>query len=58
MGRTAAGVSLARLEIRLVTEEWLARIPDFALDPDRPPALGSGIVSTMNALPLVRVAGP
>jgi hypothetical protein len=41
-----------------VTEEWLARIPDFALDPDRPPALGSGIVSTMNALSLVRVAGP
>ena len=47
------GANLARLEIRLVIEEWLARIPDFALDPDRSPAFGSGVVGTVNALPLV-----
>jgi cytochrome P450 len=47
------GANLARLEIRLTIEEWLARIPDFALDPEGSPMFGSGIVGTVNALPLV-----
>jgi hypothetical protein len=30
------GSGLARMEIRVAIEEWLRRIPEFALDPDRP----------------------
>lgn len=30
------GSGLARMEIRVALEEWLRRIPEFELDPDRP----------------------
>jgi len=30
------GAPLARAELQIVLEEWLARIPDFYLDPDKP----------------------
>lgn len=36
---TCAGALLARREIAVFLEEWLTRIPDFVIDPDRPPKM-------------------
>ncbi len=36
---TCAGALLARREIAVFLEEWLTRIPDFAIDPARPPKM-------------------
>ena len=36
------GASLARMEMRIMVEEWLRRIPDFEVDPDRPIIQRSG----------------
>jgi cytochrome P450 len=47
------GANLARAELRVFLEEWLKRIPDFALKPDDPPLCGSGPVSGVLRLPLV-----
>jgi camphor 5-monooxygenase len=38
------GISLARSEVRITLEEWLARIPDFELAKDTTPISGGGIV--------------
>jgi cytochrome P450 len=46
------GANMARLEIRVVLEEWLARIPKFRLDPDKPVVTASGLVSTLHELHL------
>jgi cytochrome P450 len=46
------GANLSRLEIKLVLEEWLARIPEFEIDPDEPVVFGSGIINTVHSLPL------
>jgi len=48
------GASLARSEMRIFLEEWLARIPDFAVDTgeDRP-VYGAGMVNAVLRLPLV-----
>lgn len=46
------GVNLARMEMRLVLEEWLKRIPDFSLVADDPPVYVSGISSSVVTLPL------
>jgi camphor 5-monooxygenase len=35
---------LARSEVRITLEEWLARIPDFELAKDTTPISGGGIV--------------
>lgn len=37
------GANLARLELRVFLEQWLARIPRFALDPARPPVYFGGL---------------
>lgn len=39
------GMNLARLELRILIEEWLARIPDFELDPDIPMVQKTGGVN-------------
>lgn len=47
-----AGANLARLEMRILMEEWLARIPDFEIDPARPIAQQTGTVNGVLQLPL------
>jgi cytochrome P450 len=46
------GANMARLEIRVVIEEWLARIPRFRIDPEKPMVTASGLVSTLHELHL------
>ncbi|PVX28637.1 cytochrome P450 [Sphingomonas pokkalii] len=46
------GAALARNEMILFLEEWLKRIPDFALVPDKPMISGSGSVMGVLSLPL------
>lgn len=46
------GAPLARLELKIILEEWLARIPDFRLAPDTQLSYASGIVSAVNAFEL------
>lgn len=47
------GSMLARIEIKILLEEWLPRIPDFALDPDDPPRFRTGVNGSVERLPLV-----
>jgi len=47
------GANMARMEIRVMLEEWLRRIPDFSLDPQQPVVAASGAVFGMLRLPLV-----
>jgi cytochrome P450 len=47
------GAPLARQEIRVFLEEWLRLIPDFRLDPERPPTSHAGSVNGVNDLHLV-----
>ena len=47
-----AGANLARLEMRILMEEWLARIPDFKIDETQPVLQQTGTVNGMLQLPL------
>ena len=47
------GQHLARVELRVMFEEWLKRVPPFRLDPDRPPRGHGGMVMGLESLPLV-----
>ena len=47
------GSHLARLELQVMYTELLKRIPQFRLDPDKPPRWHGGIVIGMDELPLV-----
>lgn len=47
------GSMLARAEIRVLLEEWLARIPDFRVDADDAPRITTGVNITVDRLPLV-----
>lgn len=47
------GNMLARAELRVLLEEWLARIPDFRLDPENPPVVRTGVNGNFASLPLV-----
>jgi cytochrome P450 len=47
------GAPLAMQELKIFLEEWLMRIPDFALDPNDPPVRATGIVHGVERLPLV-----
>jgi len=46
------GSTLALAEFRIFLEEWLKRIPDFAIEPGASVATDSGIVHSVTALPL------
>ncbi|MBJ3778558.1 cytochrome P450 [Acuticoccus mangrovi] len=41
------GAQLAEAEIVIMLEEWLARIPQFTLDPDRPTRMQGGVLGTV-----------
>ena len=47
---TCAGALLARREIMIFLQEWLTRIPDFTVDPERPPRLSSQAQNAVEAL--------
>ena len=47
------GMHLARLEMRVTIEEWLARIPDFEVAAGAEVRFKGGIVGVVQALPLV-----
>ncbi|GLK45687.1 MULTISPECIES: cytochrome P450 [Novosphingobium] len=48
-----AGMHLARLEVIVTLQEWLKRIPQFTLAPDAKPVFHSGIIGTVEGVPLV-----
>jgi cytochrome P450 len=50
---TCPGATLARMELRVMIEEWLARIPDFHIAPDSNVAFAGGIVATVRPYELV-----
>ncbi len=41
------GAQLAEAEMTVMLEEWLARIPNFMLDPDRPVRMQGGVLGTV-----------
>jgi cytochrome P450 len=47
------GAGLARMELKVFLQEWLQRIPDFAIAPGERPRSSSGNVNGMLYLPLV-----
>ena len=47
------GANLARTEVRITIEEWLARIPEFTVAPDAEIRFRGGLVGVIDALPLV-----
>jgi len=47
------GSNLARLELSATFDEWLRRIPDFAVKPGTAPTTETGILRTMKDLKLV-----
>lgn len=46
------GMNIARLEIGIFLREWLARIPDFARDPEHEPVMKTGMANTLQSLNL------
>ncbi len=47
------GATLARMEITVFLEQWLARMPEFRLAPDKPVRMRGGNVGTCTDVPLV-----
>jgi cytochrome P450 len=47
------GSHLARVELNILYEEWLARVPEFRLDPARPPKFNGGHVVGVEELHLL-----
>ena len=47
------GAYLARAELKITLEEWLKRIPEFALAPDADLRFRSGIVGTVKGISLI-----
>ena len=47
------GSMLARIELNILLQEWLPRIPNFWLDPDDPPRLRTGVNGSVEYLPIV-----
>ncbi|NOT27403.1 MAG: cytochrome P450 [Acidobacteria bacterium] len=41
------GAHLSQIETEIVLREWIARIPEFEIDPVRPPTMRSGILGAM-----------
>ena len=52
------GAYLARTEVRITLEEWLRRIPEFAVAPGTTLTYRGGLVGAVNHLPLVWPAAP
>ena len=48
-----AGMHLARMEVLVTLQEWIARIPRFALKEGAAPIYHAGIVSAVEDIPLV-----
>lgn len=48
-----AGMHLARMEVTVMLQEWLARIPNFTMQPGAEPIYHSGIVAAVENIPLV-----
>jgi cytochrome P450 len=46
------GANLGRLEVKFMLEEWIRRIPDFWIADGMKPIFQSGLVNTVNSLPL------
>jgi cytochrome P450 len=46
------GANLARLELRVFFEQWLARVPRFRLDPAKPPRFFGGLNLAVRSLDL------
>jgi len=46
------GAHLSQVEMETIIREWLARIPDFDIDPLQPPTMRSGILGTVLQLRL------
>lgn len=46
------GSHLARIELQVIYEQMLARLPEFWLDPDRPAKFHSGNIIAIDSLPL------
>jgi cytochrome P450 len=53
-----AGSNLARMEMRVAIEEWLARIPEFELDPDGDVTWAGGQVRGPRNIPVVLTPVP
>ena len=51
------GMHLARLELRVLYERWISRIPTFSLSPSHPPRFHGGIVMGLETLNLEWAAG-
>ncbi len=47
------GANLARSELRIALEEWLERIPEFALAPGGKVTFSGGLTGSLESLPLV-----
>jgi len=47
------GMHLARIELRIFLEEWLAIIPDFTIDLNTPPVTRAGLFWPLKSLNLV-----
>jgi cytochrome P450 len=47
------GSMLARIELKILLEEWLPRIADFSLDPADPPRFRTGVNGSVERLPLI-----
>jgi cytochrome P450 len=41
------GANLARMELRILIGEWLQRIPQFRLDPERPSRMRTGLANVI-----------
>lgn len=51
------GAPLARIEVEATIEEWLKRIPEFALAPGAAPTYKSGVTPCVDEIPLVWAVG-
>jgi cytochrome P450 len=46
------GSHLARIELQVIYEQMLARLPEFRLDPDQPAKFHSGNIIAIDSLPI------
>jgi cytochrome P450 len=47
------GSHLARLELRVLYEEWFKRMPNVRLDPEHPTQYRTGVTLAVHSLPLI-----